>query len=58
MCSGDCTEFQTHLKAAATVIRNQDYDGAANKYYFEQRLAWYVKMIRNERPAYHLGLIL
>jgi hypothetical protein len=45
MCSGDCTEFQTHLKAAATVIRNQGYDGAANKYYFEQRLAWYVENI-------------
>ncbi|KAF4955910.1 hypothetical protein FSARC_11725 [Fusarium sarcochroum] len=40
MCSGDCTEFETHLKAAAVVIRNLDYDGAANRYYFEQRLAW------------------
>ncbi|KAH6969331.1 fungal-specific transcription factor domain-containing protein [Fusarium avenaceum] len=40
MCSGDCNEFRTHLKAAASVIRNQDYDGAVNKYYFEQRLAW------------------
>ncbi|UZP35164.1 hypothetical protein NXS19_002980 [Fusarium pseudograminearum] len=40
MCSGDCVEFQTHLKAAVAVIRNPGYDGSANKYYFEQRLAW------------------
>ncbi|QPC67981.1 hypothetical protein HYE67_010212 [Fusarium culmorum] len=40
MCSGDCVEFQTHLKAAVAVIRNPCYDGSFNKYYFEQRLAW------------------
>ncbi|OBS28440.1 hypothetical protein FPOA_02378 [Fusarium poae] len=40
MCSGDCVEFETHLKAAVAVIRNPGYDGSANKYYFEQRLAW------------------
>ncbi|XEU99913.1 hypothetical protein FSHL1_005200 [Fusarium sambucinum] len=40
MCSGDCAEFQTHLKAAVAVIRSPSYDGSANMYYFEQRLAW------------------
>lgn len=40
MCSGDCVEFQTHLKAAVAVIRSPDYDGSTNKHYFEQRLAW------------------
>lgn len=40
MCSGDCTEFETHLKAAVAVIRGSNYNGGANRYYFEQRLAW------------------
>ncbi|KAJ4123049.1 hypothetical protein NW768_010041 [Fusarium equiseti] len=40
MCSGDCTEFEMHLKAAVAVIRGPRYDGEANRYYFEQRLAW------------------
>ncbi|CAG1997739.1 unnamed protein product [Fusarium graminearum] len=40
MCSGDCVEFQTHLKAAVAVIRNPGYAGSANKHYFEQRLTW------------------
>ncbi|RGP81286.1 transcription factor [Fusarium longipes] len=40
MCSGDCVEFHTHLKAATAVLRNRDYDGSVNGYYFEQRLAW------------------
>ncbi|RGP66123.1 transcription factor [Fusarium sporotrichioides] len=52
MCSGDCVEFQTHLKAAVTVIRNPGYDGSANMYYFEQRLAWLDVMssTTSERP--------
>lgn len=40
MCSGDCTEFETHLKAAVTIIRDGHIDHAANGHYFEQRLAW------------------
>ncbi|RSL46762.1 hypothetical protein CEP54_013711 [Fusarium duplospermum] len=40
MCSGDCLEFETHLKAAVGLIQGQNYDGAANRHYFEQRLAW------------------
>ncbi|KAI9150787.1 Beauvericin cluster-specific repressor BEA4 [Paramyrothecium foliicola] len=40
MCSGDCTEFETHLRAAATVIRGQHIDHSENRYFFEQRLAW------------------
>ncbi|KAF4452308.1 transcription factor [Fusarium austroafricanum] len=44
MCSGDCIEFETHLKAAASVIRSQSYNGSMNGFYFEQRLAWSVKI--------------
>ncbi|RTE71987.1 hypothetical protein BHE90_013612 [Fusarium euwallaceae] len=40
MCSGDCLEFETHLKAAVDLIRGQNYDHAPNRHYFEQRLAW------------------
>ncbi|EEU37233.1 uncharacterized protein NECHADRAFT_37047 [Fusarium vanettenii 77-13-4] len=40
MCSGDCLEFETHLKAAVVIVRAQNYDHASNKHYFEQRLAW------------------
>ncbi|KAF5024614.1 hypothetical protein F66182_3377 [Fusarium sp. NRRL 66182] len=40
MCSGDCTEFGTHLKAAVVIVRDEAYDGLANRYYFDQRLAW------------------
>ncbi|KAJ3546776.1 hypothetical protein NM208_g1839 [Fusarium decemcellulare] len=40
MCSGDCLEFETHLKAAVAIIRDNNYDHAANRHYFEQRIAW------------------
>ncbi|KAF5679433.1 transcription factor [Fusarium heterosporum] len=40
MCSGDCDEFPTHLQAAASIVRSKNYDGAGNRYYFEQRLVW------------------
>ncbi|KAH6974940.1 fungal-specific transcription factor domain-containing protein [Ilyonectria sp. MPI-CAGE-AT-0026] len=40
MCSGDCLEFETHLEAAVVIIRDNKYNHAANRYYFEQRLAW------------------
>lgn len=42
MCSGDCLEFETHLKAAFVIVRGQNYDHALNGHYFEQRLAWLV----------------
>lgn len=40
MCSGDCVEFETHLQAAVAIIRGRNNDHAANRYFFEQRLAW------------------
>ncbi|KAF4466570.1 transcription factor [Fusarium albosuccineum] len=40
MCSGDCLEFDTHLKAAVAIIRDNSYDHDANRHYFEQRIAW------------------
>lgn len=42
MCSGDCIEFETHLKAAIALVLDQNIDHSANRYYFEQRLAWLV----------------
>ncbi|KAG9255100.1 fungal-specific transcription factor domain-containing protein [Emericellopsis atlantica] len=40
MCSGDCFEFETHLKAAVGIIRDRQVDSARSRYFFEQRLAW------------------
>ncbi|VUC35040.1 unnamed protein product [Clonostachys rosea] len=40
MCSGDCIEFETHLKAAVAIIRGRHSDDSLNRYYFEQRLTW------------------
>ncbi|KAH7237189.1 fungal-specific transcription factor domain-containing protein [Fusarium solani] len=50
MCSGDCLEFETHLKAAVVIIRGHDYDHASNRHYFEQRLAWLDMMASTTSP--------
>ncbi|CAH0057821.1 unnamed protein product [Clonostachys solani] len=40
MCSGDCIEFETHLKAAVAILRGRQNEESVNRYYFEQRLVW------------------
>ncbi|KAK7216688.1 hypothetical protein V2G26_004691 [Clonostachys chloroleuca] len=40
MCSGDCIEFETHLKAAVAILRGRHNEQSVNRYYFEQRLVW------------------
>ncbi|KAH8653891.1 fungal-specific transcription factor domain-containing protein [Xylariales sp. PMI_506] len=39
MCSGDCVEFETHLAAAATILRTNNHEFPGRDY-FEQRLIW------------------
>lgn len=39
VCSGDCVEFETHLKAASTFIKQRGSDGT-ERGFIEQRIAW------------------
>ncbi|KIV82574.1 hypothetical protein PV11_04675 [Exophiala sideris] len=39
VCSGDCVEFGTHLKAASTFIKLRGSDGT-ERGFIEQRIAW------------------
>ena len=40
LCSGDCLEFGTHLKAASAFVKQRGSDGT-ERGFFQQRLAWY-----------------
>ncbi|KAJ5347047.1 uncharacterized protein N7506_000300 [Penicillium brevicompactum] len=39
LCSGDCLEFGTHLKAASEIVKRHGSDGTEQGF-FQQRLAW------------------
>ncbi|QGA16161.1 hypothetical protein EYB26_003828 [Talaromyces marneffei] len=39
LCSGDCLEFGTHLKAASDIVKRHGSDGT-DRGFFQQRLAW------------------
>lgn len=39
VCSGDCVEFETHLKAASTFIKLRGSD-STERGFIEQRIAW------------------
>ena len=39
VCSGDCVEFETHIKAASTFIKQRGSDGT-ERAFIEQRIAW------------------
>ncbi|OOQ87342.1 hypothetical protein PEBR_17920 [Penicillium brasilianum] len=39
LCSGDCLEFGTHLKAASDIVKRHGSDGT-ERGFFQQRLAW------------------
>lgn len=39
ICSGDCTEFETHLKGAMSLVKLRGSDGT-DRCFFEQRLVW------------------
>ncbi|KAJ5377364.1 uncharacterized protein N7496_004773 [Penicillium cataractarum] len=39
LCSGDCLEFGTHLKAASDIVKRHGSDGT-ERAFFQQRLAW------------------
>lgn len=39
ICSGDCTEFEMHLKGAMSLVKLHGSDGT-DRCFFEQRLVW------------------
>ncbi|PCG90209.1 Protein of unknown function DUF3468 [Penicillium occitanis (nom. inval.)] len=39
LCSGDCLEYGTHLKAASDIVKRHGSDGT-DRGFFQQRLAW------------------
>lgn len=40
ICSGDCVEFETHLKAATSFLKLRESNGTYRGF-IEQRMAWY-----------------